>query len=65
MTAEDLAEMMINGDLDYVPDPDSDYCFIAEQHVRLCKAIKAEWEHIPNSSRENLTTILNHNPANL
>ena len=62
MIAKDLAEMMINGDLDYTPENDAYH--IALKYIELADEVERSLLSIPSlESRIKLRLILSEDPA--
>ena len=62
MIAKDLAEMMINGDLDYKPENDA--YWIAKKYIELSGEVEKSLLSIPSlESRIRLRLILDEDPA--
>ena len=62
MKAKDLAEMMINGDLDYKPNDDA--YWIAEKYIQLSEAVMRAFLNLPYEAQTEINKIMCEDPAN-
>ena len=61
MTAKQLAEMMISGDLDYKPENDA--YWIAEKYIQLCDALDDNFADLTSEGRKEIRAVLDEDPA--
>ncbi len=61
MTAKELAEMMINGNLDYTPENDAHW--IAEKYIQLCETIEDNFGDLMSEGRKEIRAVLDEDPA--
>ena len=61
MTAKQLAEMMINGDLDYKPEHDAHW--IAEKYLQLSEAVMKCFLNLPDEAAKEINEIMCEDPA--